>query len=58
VGTRIRFEVVPAGHGSQLRFYHLNWDDETDFFGHCNFWWAYYLRGLRSHLMGGRGRPT
>lgn len=58
LGTRVRFEVVPTGQGTQLRFQHLNWRDESDFFGHCNFWWAYYLHGLRSYLEGGAGRPT
>lgn len=58
IGTRLRFEVKPTEGGSQLRFQHLDWRNATDFFGHCNFTWGFFLMGLKTLAEGGEGRPA
>lgn len=58
IGTRLRFEVEPAGGGSRLRFQHLDWREPTDFFGHCNFTWGRFLMGLKVLAEGGEARPV
>src|SRR5438105_95008 len=35
-GTAVRFELSPSGTGTQLRFFHAGWQNETDYFTSCN----------------------
>lgn len=61
VGTSLRFEVREAGDGAQLLFQHLDWADETDFFGRCNFVWSRFLRRLKRQAEAGEpalGEPA
>lgn len=57
VGTHYSFELTRVPGGTELRFAHTNWRDETDFFATCSFNWAYYLSSLKEYCEKGEGRP-
>jgi uncharacterized protein YndB with AHSA1/START domain len=50
IGTEIRFSVTAESGSSCLRFAHCGWAAADDFFAHCNFRWAHFLRNLRAYL--------
>ncbi len=56
-GSRVAFELLPSGSGTQLRFSHRGWPSENEHFRvscHC---WAMYLRLLRRHIEFGETVP-
>lgn len=57
VGTDFSFELEAQNGDTFLRFGHLNWDAQTEFFGHCNFQWAKYLLSLKEYCETGQGHP-
>lgn len=61
-GTRVTFELEAVesdtpGARTLLRFGHLGWREQGDFFGHCSMKWATFLLSLRDQVERGEGRP-
>jgi len=56
-GTRLTFDLEPAGERTLLTFGHRGWKEANGFFGHCSMKWATFLLSLRSQVETGRGRP-
>ena len=57
VGTEFHFEISEENGDTLLRFGHINWTDQTEFFGHCNFQWGRYLMSLKKYCETGKGEP-
>jgi hypothetical protein len=51
-GTRIVFDLEPAGAGAQLRFIHGNWGAETPYFVSCNTTWGELMFRLKAAAEG------
>ena len=55
-GTRLIFEIAPAGKGTLLRFTHAGWAAPTDFYVSCNTVWGELMFRLKAAAEGkGRG---
>lgn len=57
IDTTILFELIEKENNIHLRFSHNLWQEQTDFFGHCNFHWGKYLMSLKTLLETGKGTP-
>jgi len=57
LGTRVRFELDPAGDATRLRFSHSGWREASEHFRQSSFCWAMYLNVLRRHLEAGMPTP-
>lgn len=59
IGTELSFDIQPSDKGSVLRFRHSGWATASDFYGHCNCKWGFFLGvSLKSYLETGKGRPS
>ncbi|MEZ6096794.1 MAG: SRPBCC domain-containing protein [Pirellulaceae bacterium] len=45
--TQFGFELEQTAKGCTLRFFHLNWQEESDHFAITTYCWAQLLRGLK-----------
>lgn len=55
-GTTIRFEIVPAEGGSELRFTHVGLTPRIACYANCSAGWEFYiLESLRSLITTGKG---
>lgn len=57
VDTEFHFELSEQNGDTLLRFGHLKWEEQTEFFGHCNFNWGKYLISLKKYCETGEGEP-
>ena len=57
VGTEFHYYISEENGDTLLRFGHINWADQTEFFGHCNFQWGRYLMSLKKYCETGKGEP-
>ena len=57
VGTNLFFELNEKEEITLLRFSHLNWKNESEFFGFCSHHWGRYLDSLKSFCETGNGHP-
>ncbi len=57
VGTKISFELKEKDNMTFLKFSHLGWEDESEFFGFCNHHWGRFLDSLKSLCETGKGQP-
>ena len=57
VGTNLSFELNEKEEFTTLRFSHLNWKNESEFFGFCSHHWGRYLDSLKSFCESGNGQP-
>jgi uncharacterized protein YndB with AHSA1/START domain len=57
IGTKLIFEIEEKDKNSVLKFTHVNWREETDFFASCNYHWGYYMRSLKQFCETGKGNP-
>ncbi len=57
IGTKLTFELENREGEVLLKFSHLNWAEESDFFGFCNHHWGRYLDSLKSLCETGTGQP-
>lgn len=57
IGTKLTFELEDRDGATFLKFSHLNWKAESEFFGFCNHHWGRYLDSLKSLCETGKGRP-
>lgn len=59
MGTTISFELVAKEEERTiLRFSHAGWREATDFFAHCSYDWAIFLKSLKSLCETGIGEPA
>ena len=57
VGTEFYYDLSEENGSTLLRFGHVNWEEQTEFFGHCNFQWGRYLLSLKNYCETGHGEP-
>ncbi len=57
IGTNLSFEMNEKEGTTLLKFSHLNWAGETEFFGFCSHHWGRYLDSLKSLCETGNGQP-
>ncbi|WP_299273524.1 SRPBCC domain-containing protein [uncultured Psychroserpens sp.] len=57
VGTNLSFELIAEGENTILKFSHMDWREESDFFGFCNYQWGRYLESLKRLCETGKGEP-
>jgi len=57
VGTKVSFELEEREDNTFLKFAHLNWAEESEFFGFCNHHWGRFLDSLKSLCETGEGQP-
>ena len=57
IGTTINFELKENNKQISLRFSHLNWTEESEFYGFCNYSWGRFLESLKSLCEMGTGNP-
>ncbi|MDO5970129.1 SRPBCC domain-containing protein [Flavivirga aquimarina] len=57
IGTKLAFELEEKEGDTYLKFSHLNWADESEFFGFCNYHWGRFLYSLKSLCETGIGQP-
>lgn len=51
-GSRLIFQLDPAGKGTQLRFTHAAWVAETDYFVNCTTTWGELMFRIKSAAEG------
>lgn len=56
-GTKLTFELLEKENDTLLKFSHLNWAEESDYFGVCNHQWGRFLDSLKSLCETGEGQP-
>ncbi len=57
VDTNICFVLQEKDGRTVVDFTHKNWRKATDFYGSCNYHWAFYLRSLKLLCETGTGNP-
>lgn len=57
IGTKLLFELEERDNNTFLKFSHLNWADESEFFGFCSHNWGRFLDSLKSFCETGKGQP-
>ena len=59
IGTEMHFDIQPSERGSVLRFTHSGWPEASDFYGHCNCKWGFFLGvSLKNYVETGVGKPA
>lgn len=57
VGTRLTFELELRDEKTFLKFSHLDWKEESEFFGFCSHHWGRFLDSLKAFCETGQGHP-
>lgn len=57
IGTKLTFELEEKDGDTYIKFSHLNWAEESEFFGFCNHQWGRYLDSLKYLCETGIGQP-
>jgi len=57
IGTEVSFQLSSDGKQTYVLFQHSNWQERTDFMGHCSTKWAVFLLSLKQAIETGKGRP-
>lgn len=57
IGTNLSFELEEKEGITFLKFSHLNWAEESEFFGFCNHHWGRFLDSLKALCETGEGQP-
>ncbi len=57
IGTKIVFQIDKKGEDAFLKFSHLNWNEETEYFGVCTYHWGRFLDSLKALCETGKGHP-
>jgi uncharacterized protein YndB with AHSA1/START domain len=58
VGTKIVFDVAPAGDGATLHFRHHGLTPQLECFDMCHAGWTHFLASLASYCETGVGEPS
>lgn len=57
-GTRLCFDVIPAGDGAEVRFTHVGLGPQRECYEACSKGWRFYAgESLRALIATGRGKP-
>lgn len=56
-GTQVTFELEQKNDQVYINFAHLNWQEATNFTGHCSTKWAVFLLSLKNMIENGVGQP-
>lgn len=57
MGTEVSFRLTSGKNQTYILFLHSNWQDSTEFMGHCSTKWSVFLLSLKDTLEKGEGRP-
>ena len=57
IGTNLSFELENRDGVTFLKFSHINWKEESEFYGLCSHHWGRYLDSLKSLCETGKGQP-
>ncbi len=57
IGTKLTFKLEVNEGNTYLKFSHLNWAEESEFFGFCNHHWGRFLDSFKSLCETGIGQP-
>lgn len=57
VGTKVGFELMPIPEGTQVRFHHSGWAEESEHFRISSYCWAMLLRLLKVYVERGDVMP-
>jgi uncharacterized protein YndB with AHSA1/START domain len=58
VNTTLSFDLEEKDGKTILRFRHSSWAAATDFFAHCSYDWAIFMRSLKLLCETGTGTPA
>jgi uncharacterized protein YndB with AHSA1/START domain len=58
IGTHITFELHNNDTGTEVRFSHFGFREQTPYVGSCSFMWAAYLSSLQQFCETGHGNPN
>ena len=57
LNTRICFNLKTLDDQVIINFQHADWQEATEFMGHCSTKWAVFLLSLKDYLETGTGKP-
>jgi len=57
INTDISFQLTTEGEQTFVLFMHSNWEEQSDFMGHCSTKWATFLLSLKDAIETGTGKP-
>jgi len=57
LGTRMEFDIVPAGSGTELRFRHAGLSPQLECWDDCVAAWTYFLASIETFAEIGTGTP-
>ena len=57
LNTRICFNLEALDDQVIINFQHADWQEATEFMGHCSTKWAVFLLSLKDYLETGTGKP-
>lgn len=57
INTEATFKLSQNEGKTHVSFNHSGWEEQTEFFAHCNFSWGKYLASLRDYCETGTGNP-
>ena len=57
VGTVMHFGLDRNDEMTRIRFSHINWQDNTDFYAQCSYSWGRYLHSLKCYIETSKGYP-
>jgi len=57
IGTEVSFQLNSDGKQTYVLFSHSNWQERSDFMGHCSTKWAVFLLSLKGAIENGKGNP-
>lgn len=55
--TIVTFDLEEKDGITEILFAQSGWEDESDFFAHCNTKWAVFMLSLKEYCETGKGRP-
>lgn len=57
LGTRMEFDIVPAGSGTELRFRHAGLSPQLECWEDCVAAWTYFMASIETFAKTGTGTP-
>jgi hypothetical protein len=54
-GHIFTFSLDENDNKTRIRFSHNGWEDQGDFYAHCNFSWGRFMESLRQYCQTGKG---
>ncbi len=57
LGTRVEFDIVPSGAGTELRFRHAGLTRQLECWDDCFAGWTYFMSSIQTFAETGTGTP-